>query len=62
MSQNSRFTLRRQRLDFTEHVKSDVDKEYDPNSLHSHKRPHEKPIELRKDDRVKDRARTEEAP
>ena len=59
MSQNSRYFLRRQRLDHTEHVKSDVDKEYQPNKLRSHTRPHEKPIELRQDDRVKDRARTE---
>ncbi len=60
MSQNSRFFLRRQRLDFTEHVPSDVDKEYQQSSLKSHERPHEDPIELRRDDRVKDRARTEE--
>lgn len=59
MGQSSRQFLRRQRLDFTEHVKSDVDKEYGQNELRSHDRPHEQPIELRKDDRVKDRARTE---
>lgn len=59
MSQNSRRFLRRQRLDHTEHVLSDVDKEYRPDKLHSHNRPHEQPIELRKDDRTKDRARTE---
>ena len=59
MSQNSRYFLRRQRLDFTETVPSDVDKEYQQNSLRTHRRPHEDPIELREDDRVKDRARTE---
>ena len=59
MTQSSRFFLRRQRLDHTEKVKSDVTKEYGPNELYSHRRPPEKPIELRKDDRVEDRARTE---
>ena len=59
MSQNSRFFLRRQRLDHTEHIPSDVDKQYQEGKLRSHERPHQEPIELRKDDRVKDRARTE---
>jgi len=60
MSKSSRFHLRRHKLDHTEHVKSDVDKEHAPRALHSHDRPHEQPVELRKADTVKDRARTEE--
>jgi len=60
MSQNSRYFLRRQRLDHTESTANNKKKEFGTHTLKSHSRPLPTPLDIRPDDRVLDRARTEE--
>jgi len=56
-SQTSRDNLKRNKYDHTERNRTDY---YKTDALHSHERPHDVDIELRKPDRVLDRAATEE--
>lgn len=60
MTKSSRAFLRTKKLDHTEYADKDVLREYKPNELKSHGRPHDHPVRARNADTVKDRGLTEE--